>query len=981
MRSFGGFLLLNCFIALSSFGQADRANVTGSVQDMSGALIAGAQLELTQAQSGLRRVTETTGSGAFALASLPVGEWRLSVRKTGFRPYVVDPLTLQVGQTRTVDVRLEVATVETAVEVADTAPLSRSSAELGDVVEGPRIRSLPINGRNWASLMTLAPGAVDTGVGDGRSVRFLGRGGDDNNFRIDGADATGVRNQSPRGAVRLIVSADAIAEFRVNSALYSAETGGAPGGQVEVVSKGGSNDWHGSAFHFLRNSAVDARSPFDPATPPPFRLNQFGGTLGGRLVRDKSFFFASYEGLRQRRGQTLIGFVPSAAYRQQVLSTSPALRPLVDTYPTGDTATATPEIFQWNGAGKQIQDENVGLFRYDHRVSDRLTAYLRFSYNDTIIDVPNGLLGQTTTTLTAPTSGVLQAMYVISPRSTNEARVAYNYQPFTTQNQSRSQFVVNVPGFSPIQSGTTRVANGTTYSFLDNWSMISGRHTLKAGVEIKRLHLNVRDGADGTLPFANRPDFIANRLDRADILAELPTKGMRKTLYFGFIQDEIKLRPNLTVNAGLRYEFFNVFREIRDRAIPFDIQTCGGYCETGSDFAFPDTNNFAPRVSIAWSPNALKQRTVVRVGGGMYYGDAQLGDQYNPANNDALRYSLARATTPQLSFPVDQFLTNTTGRATAPRSMPRNKRNQVSQQWGLSIQHAFSAAWSGQIGYIGSQAYHTFNRTYVNVINPATGQRPFPSLDIIDLRAADGVGSFHGLQMSGQHLSRAGLLFKANYMWSHALNDGSAGGGDAVTRSPQNVACRSCEKGNSHLDARHVFSASAVYPLPFWKTRRLLGGWDLSGIVTSRTGLPVNVLVTRASTELLDGNTIDQRPDLVPGVSLIPAGGQTPGLWINPAAFRVPARGTWGTAGRNLVRGPSLYQFDMAVAKRTRLTEALTLEFRAEAFNLANRPQYGTPIANISSGATFGRITSTVNTGATGSGTPRQFQFMLRMVF
>jgi hypothetical protein len=279
--------LLGIFLSTSILGlcQVDRATLTGTIR---------------YPATGLARAVTSNASGAYLIGGLPVGTAALQIQKPGFRA-LRSEIELNVGETKTLNFSLEIAGVDTTVEVVAEAELVRNSAAVGATFDNTQLSQLPINGRNWGGLMTLTPGAVDTGAGNGASVRFFGQGGDDNNFRIDGVDATSVRNQAESKS-RLMISEDAIAEFRVNSQLYTAETGGATGGQIEIVSKAGTNQFHGTLFEYLRNSALDSRSPFDRAAVPPFRMNQFGATVGGAIAKDRTFFFASYEGLIQRQG-------------------------------------------------------------------------------------------------------------------------------------------------------------------------------------------------------------------------------------------------------------------------------------------------------------------------------------------------------------------------------------------------------------------------------------------------------------------------------------------------------------------------------------------------------------------------------------------------------------------------------------------------------------------------------------------------------
>ena len=545
-----------------------------------------------------------------------------------------------------------------------------------------------------------------------------------------------------------------------------------------------------------------------------------------------------------------------------------------------------------------------------------------------------------------------------------------------------TNIAISVPSFSTLPAETFRVAIGHTQSLVDQWATFRGAHTVKAGIELRHVQLLIHDGPNaqaGTLTYASLGDFQINKLNTAEYSAELPTKEMQKLQYFGYVQDEWRMKPTLSANLGLRYQYYGVFEEIHGRAIPFDINACGGYCAPGSTFSYPDRNNVAPRVSFAWAPSRLHDRTVIGFGAGLYYGDAQLGDQYNPANNDTQRFTLSQATTPGLAYPIDALLNPGLALATAPRSMPLDKQNEESLQWGLSLQHALANRVSLVVGYNGQRNRHVFSRTYVNVINPATGKRPLPSLDQIDVRGEDGNSSFQGLTTTVRLGSWRGLSATANYMLSHATDDGSSGGGGAAP--PQNVACRACEFGDSSVDARHVFTSYFAYDIPFRRDNALLGGWQWTGIATARTGLPINVTVTRRASDMPDGNTLSsQRPDLVPGVPLY-LDYATTGRWLNSAAFAVPAPGTWGNLPRNAVRAPGLFQVDTALTKRIPLSGRTGLEAGIQVFNVLNRPQLAMPAANISSTANFGRITSLVNSAPVGVGTPRQMQLMIRMSF
>jgi hypothetical protein len=350
---------------------------------------------------------------------------------------------------------------------------------------------------------------------------------------------------------------------------------------------------------------------------------------------------------------------------------------------------------------------------------------------------------------------------------------------------------------------------------------------------------------------------------------------------------------------------------------------------------------------------------------------------------------LSSAQAPGLTFPFTSFLQQAQFTAIAPRALQRKRGDGEVAEWSLQIQTELGKGITFSTGYQGSHGYKIFARNYVNLIDPLTGQRPLPAFGQIDIKRTDGVTSFQGWQSSLQKRYHNGWLFSANYMWGHSMNDGAVGGGEADY--PEIASCRSCDYSNSDQDVRHSFSANAIYELPFGQGRKYLsqrglarsvfGGWQWSLIATARTGLPVNVTVDRSASSVPDGNSLSpQRPELISGVSLIPAAGSTVQDWINAAAFLVPANGTFGNAGRNLARGPGIWQADTSLGKKFSISERFSFELMASAFNLFNRAQFGLPTADISSAA-FGRITTTVNSSVTGSGTPRQFQFMLRVAF
>lgn len=981
-------------------GQVDRATLTGRVTEASGAGIPDVNVELTSKDTGLRRTVKTNASGVYQIPGLPIGKYAASFSRPNLTVLMVqvgfkalrDDVELFVGQTRTLDVQMELGVLDGQVQSEQGGgQLEHSTAELGRVIQPHQVQNIPLNGRNWASLMLLVPGSVDTGQGNQESIRFLGRSRDDNNWTLDGIDSTGVEKPRQEASLRLVISTDSIAEFRVNSALYTAESGTAQGAQINVVSKSGTNQFHGGLFEFFRNDKLDARKPLD-AERPPFRLNQFGGGAGGPLAKDRSFFYANYEGLRQHLGQTLFGSVPSKAFAASAVSLSPALRPILAAYPQGLRPTADPRIDDYWVQSGQTWREDSGLLRVDHRFSVNTSGFARYNVDDASIVEPLSALLDTRTSNFRVSNLALQLQHMFSPNVSSEGRLGMNRSALHRFNLERFNEDLSVPGLTGFGSSlscttcTNRwvVDSPTSYSLLQNLVVIRNRHTWKAGGEIRRIHLNAGNSAAVAAAYASLDDFARNRLDNVSINEELATRGARRTYYLGFLQDEFKLRPGFTLTLGVRYEYYSVPKEIRDRARVFDFNRCQGYCPAGSPFYFPDRNNFDPRAGIAWSPAALKNKTVLHAGFGVYHGTGQNLDVIAAITSSAERFSLSVRDVPSLSLPVAPFLSIAQSLGSAPRSLQRDRRDPYSEVWSFSIGQEFPKGFVGEARYAASGGHKLFSRGFVNVIDPATGRRPLPQFGKIDEKRTTGNSSFHGLILSVRRSLAPDLLWETHYMWAHSINDNSAGSGESG--QPQNTNCRQCERASSDFDIRHSFTTNFVYHLPFPGagpafSRKLLGNWDLSGTTTARTGRPITVTLSRSSTDLPDGNNANQRPNLVPGVPLFPPGGPTPDAWINPAAFAVPARGLWGNAGRNLLRGPALWETSLAVSKRARITERVSLHFRAEAFNFFNRSQLGNPSANLSSPSSFGRISSPLNLDATGSGAARQIQFMLRCVF
>ncbi len=638
-----------CIFAIPLLAQ-DRAAINGTVTDPSGAIIAGAPVELKAAATGLHRTAVTNERGLFELIPLPVGSYSITISKPGFKP----PCYHRVRPDQNHDVNWKSG--PQAVVSPTTEALNRTNAEIGGVIESSQIKELPV-GRNWASLMLLAPGAINYGDGAQRSIRFSGHSLDDSNFTFDGVDTSGVQEQTQKADSRLNIALDAIAEFRVSTSNYTAETGSAGGAQVNVVSKSGSNEYHGSTFYALRNDALDARSPFDGATLPPFTLHQFGASLGGAIRKDKAFFYMNYEGLRQSLGQTFTNFVPNAAFRAQVLAKSPQLKPILDAYPIGQTPIDSVTDKVTKVASDTVR-EDAGMFRFDYRFNDNNTVFFRYNIDNAYIDNPTDALGGHNVIPHVPTNVVVQYQRIISPNTVNEAKFGLNRANYHNFGYGTSPIAVSPGNFDSVSDTSLDTEVGTTFSAIDNVTLIRGRHTLKFGIDIRRIRLNNSGNTltTSSIAYATNDDFINNRADSATYLQGEGVVGSRRTFFGGYAQDEFRVSSTLTLNLGLRYEYYSVAHEILNRSAVVDILGCGGFCPKGTPYYDPNTKDFGPRVGVAWAPAALHGKTTIRTGFGIYYGGNQNDDFSDPAESAVPRYSLSSSDFPALAFPLVAFL-------------------------------------------------------------------------------------------------------------------------------------------------------------------------------------------------------------------------------------------------------------------------------------------------------------------------------------
>jgi hypothetical protein len=699
-------LVLVLFLGTTVLAQVDRAELEGTVTDQSGALIADGKVHVVALETGLSYNRAANTNGYYRFPGLAAGRYTVTFSHSGFKTKTVEEVVLQVGQTRTLDVSLEVGQVSEKVEVnAENAPAERTSAEASTVISTDQIANLPNNGRDWASFTLLAPFAQDDGGGDQRTIRFAGRARDDNNFSFDGVDAGGIQEQAQKSQTRLQISQDAIEEYRVNSALYDAEYGTQAGGQIDVVTKSGTNDWHGTAFGYIRNSVFDARNYNDynlAGNPqiPPFRLGQYGWSVGGPIRKNKTFFFINYEGLRQLQSTTEQVTVPAGIccasfpsgepqnitvpYQQYVLDQATSLgygpqtcqimQAFAWRTSVGSIDGCSPRFvfpdsaFQYQGGNQDLVTfaapttvhEDTWLIRIDHKISENTLLYARAQRDISLVDAPNGsssLQSDKLQTINHPANYMVALQHTFRPTLFDELKFYINRAPFHNPQASALPYAVSTNDFVGLNNNSADIEVGSTFGLVDNLTWSRARHTFKMGMEYRRVRLNQGQTSNNVLTFGDDYSLSQASLSNINYIAPWCCHGLRRNFFMPYFQDEWKATPTLTLTAGLRWDYYGVAHEATNRTTVFDLNQFHGVCLGTGSFNVPPSPgpintapcpakpalynasyvNFDPRLALAWAPAALHEKTVFRTGFGIYHGAAQNDDLNAGLESDTFR--------------------------------------------------------------------------------------------------------------------------------------------------------------------------------------------------------------------------------------------------------------------------------------------------------------------------------------------------------
>ncbi|HEY4047484.1 MAG TPA: carboxypeptidase regulatory-like domain-containing protein [Acidobacteriaceae bacterium] len=1031
----------------SANAQVTGGTINGVITDASGAVISEAQVTVTESDTQVSRRIAVNREGLYSAPNLRPGTYEVSAVAAGFQTVVRSGVTLTVGGELVVDLQLPPGKVDQTVNVVgDVFAVNLSSASLTDVVNATTVRELSLNGRDWTQLATLQPG-VDTvlqnnlGISNDRANRGLGTqmtiGGNrpqQNNYRLDGISINDYSNGAPGSVLGINLGVDAIQEFSVITNNADASYGRSSGGIINAITRSGTNDIHGSAYEFIRNSALDARNYFDKAKVPPFKRNQFGAAAGGPIWRDHTFFFGNYEGLRQALSVTQLSVVPSQAARNgQLAAGNVKVDPLVEPYlalfplPNG-TVFGDTGIF--NLPLQQVTREDFFTVRVDHALSPADNLFGTYMFDDGKTVAPDAFNLDLTAGLTRRQAVVLEATHVFTPALLNTARFGFsrviseNPKTVSTINPAaadtalgfvpgRAVGLISISGLSPFPGGFDSVGeynfHFNSFQAYDDAFLTRGPHSFKFGLAVERIQDNQLglSSPSGQYNFASLAGFLTNSpiLFMSALSGTLTPRDMRQTIFGVYGLDNVRVRPTFTVNLGLRYEMASVPTEssgkLSNLATLMSTQP-----RLGSPyFANPTYRNLEPRVGFSWDP-FHNGRTSVRAGFGMYDVLPLPYEFELQTILSAPYFRLGTLTNPPMgSFPKMAFglLKSPILRNAYIDSNP--KRNYV-MQWNATIQREVFPDLTVFLGYVGSRGVHLpyhledFNfvlptltaQGYVWPSPRGSGAKINPALGQIDGLIWNSDSIYHALQAQVTRRWHRSLQFGGSYTFAKTIDTGSS---SLIADNFPNVTRRlffdpRSGRGPSDFDTRHNLTMNYVWQIPsqdgsssvfHWVTN----GWQLGGIYQLKSGLPFTPIIGGDPLGMNSTTTFDYADRLggASCASLVNPGNPT--HYIKAQCFAFPNPSTrLGNLRRNSLTGPGLSNFDMSLFKNNpipKISETFHVQFRAEFFNTFNHANFAPPLSNrtlfTASGfgiPTAGLITSTVTTS-------RQIQFGLKLIW
>jgi len=1018
------------FVSVGSLpAQSPTGTISGVVFDPSQAVVAEAEITIVNDATRVQYFTKTNGAGIYVVTNLPPGAYRIQVAKIGFKTIIKPDIVIHVQDALAINFTLPIGAVSEVVTVRGGAPLvNTESAAVSTVIDREFVENLPLNGRSFNTLLQLTPGVlvVPTAPINGENGQFSvnGQRTNANYFTVDGVSvnfgvvprpalgqsgAGGSQAFNVFGGTSSLVSVDALQEFRVETSTFAAEFGRSPGGQVIMTTRSGTNQFHGNLFDYFRNTVLDANDWISNSVGlprAPEHQNDFGGVFGGPIVRDRTFFFFSYEGLRLDLPASGSVLVPSASARASATGAASAL---LDSYPVpnGPTSAVDPNLAQFNGNYSNRTSMDATSVRLDHQFRRRFSIFGRYNFSpsrsivrgapalalrDFIHTNTQTFTAGIATQVTSQTMNALRVNY--SRQSAYDTNVLDSFggaqplQPSTLMpsplSPGNSNTPVTIRGVTAGQFifGKNSDNSETQANVVDDFAVSKGAHQLKFGVDYRNLFL--RNGRPIILSyFFLNVQAVLNGVNRFSQIINTNNLdlGIRATSLYA--QDLWRISPRFTLNYGLRWELnpapygrhgtvLGTFDNIND---PQSLSPA----PSGTPLWSTTYGNFAPRLGFAYQVTS-KGDLVLRAGWGIFYdlgtgAAADVTDSY-PNENRAI---LVNQPFPFTSLALPPL----------PPTVPypnlyvfdRSLQLPYSQQWNVALEKGFGADQAISVTYVGQTGRRLLNNEASFAPSPIVSQ-------FLEVTRNAGSSDYHALQVSFRRALSHNFQAIANYTWSHSLDEAS---GDNNGGIPLSISPLRLDRGNSDFDIRHNFSMALTYVIPAASAHGFLGvvsrGWAVDGTFVARTGFPINVTTSQVSGLINPILVTATRPDRVAGQPLyIPDTTAPGGKVLNQNAFAIPTTPRQGDLGRNSVPGFGFHQLDLSVRRRFSLTEKIALQLRSDFFNILNHPNFANPDGNLDD-PTFGRSNQMLSQGLGGlsplyqMGGPRSVQLSLKLIF
>jgi hypothetical protein len=974
--------------AVSAVAQVNTATLSGIVTDPSGAQVPGTQLTIQNEQTGASFNATSNSSGQYTFNFLPVGRYTLKIQQTGFNDQTRRGIDLSAGENVSLDLHLEVTGTRQQVDVTADAPLvDTSSSDQHETITTKDVNELPTAKLDWTNLLKTEPGVNKAG---NNGVTLNGLPPASFNMTVDGTNSSPDAELPSLGFyqgfnVINTINPDAIQEISTTKGIAPASVSGSMSGNINIISKGGTNQFHGSLFEFNTVDRYNARNQFLTTTPHAVS-NEFGGSIGGPILHDKLFFFANVEAVRARTFTTLSDNVPTPEFIAQTVAVAPIYRSIFSLYPRPNQPYAAgAQTGQYSSAASLAQDDSNGVGRIDWNINSTNMFTGRYtrsrperlqprviSINPRIStghgDVYNGQFTHSSANWTAVTRYGYNRLYL--------SRADEGFGASLDQ----VTFNFNTAGAEIFQK------QGLTQSWEETVAINRGRHSLQFGGIFKRQKAARIDDNTNGFTYANLSDFLANIPNQIQVNFPVPLYRLFTNQFGGFVQDDFRIRPNLTINAGIRYDYFSVPQEGNGRVFNRAQTALGpgfGDFRPADQMYNASWLNFGPRLGFSWAVGA-DRKTVVRGGAGIFFnphpifgGPIEVSAPTAPTVPNRLTLSRAQALALGLNYPVNTsaLLARlvSTGTPIAGTAISANFPNPYSIQWTLGIQRQIWANMVFDVAYVGNHGLHLIANRTENLPDRITGIAPNPAFGQFRYYDSSDASKYHSLQVSLQKRYSFGLSFNVAYTYANNMSFGDAD--LLLNNNPQDNNNLRADYGPTPYDIRHNFTTSFLYELPFARltgqtdhfSRLLLAGWQLSGVLSANTGLPVNVTNGRSSYP-------NSRPDTATGVSSIFDNYHDTLQYFNPSAFvAVPLASASGASirpgnlSRNAFRAPGAINLDASLAKNFAVTERVRLQLRGEFFNALNHTNLGGLVTDISK-TNFGRLTSaTARTGQIGA--------------